>query len=75
MKPIVGNSGLEVSLDDLCYMIYQGFGDWAVRGFILDRQRDGHQLSDVRWAVCEPCEEENPVYEEACLICGTTARG
>ena len=73
MDVIYDKHGNEVSLDDLCYLISQGFGTWAVDAFIHSRQRDGQQLSDVRWALCEPCEEECPVYQDACLVCGTTA--
>jgi len=72
MDVIYDKNGDEVSLDDLCSLISQGFGTWAVDAFIRSRQRDGQQLSDVRWASCEPCEEDVPVYENACLICGTT---
>ena len=72
MDVIYDKQGDEVSLDDLCSLISQGFGTWAVEAFIYSRQRDGQQLSDVRWARCEPCEETTPTYEEACLICGTT---
>jgi len=25
-----------------------------------------------KWGMCEPCESKQPIYDNACLVCGTT---
>ena len=71
MDAIYDGNHHEVGLDDLCYIIYQGFGQSGVIDFIRSRQ-ENVTLMDVGWALCEPCEIDSPIYEGACLVCGTT---
>lgn len=47
----------------ICEEIYRWYGSPGVMKYGAD-----HNLPD---AYCEPCEEHTPIYENACLVCGT----
>ena len=70
MKHMEDAHGNTVTLGEFCYLMYQGFGEWAVIAFVLDRRHAG-DLPDVSWATCDPCEYKMPFYENACLVCST----
>jgi hypothetical protein len=58
-----------LSVHDLCYLIYQGFGQWGVEEFahrILSKENLG-----LVWLSCSPCENVEPFIDNACLICST----
>ena len=59
-----------MALSELCYAIYQMFGQFAVLNFIRDRQ-NSNQLPQVTWNDCEPCEEWSAFDNDSCLVCGT----
>lgn len=58
--------GEQVTLHNLCYLIYQGFGQHAVHNFVE------HNLPEVVWSFCEGCDIFSPIHEDACLVCGTS---
>lgn len=67
MKYTEDKNGEQVTLNDLCYLIYQGFGQGTVLAFC---DSIGHET----WAVCDACEIESPVtdeHEPSCLVCGS----
>ena len=61
----------EIPFSEVCQRIYEGFGMWAVIGFVNDRQHNG-DLQDIKWATCPPCEEYMPIEGNNCLVCGST---
>ncbi len=65
-SPVEDHNGDKVTLHNLCYLIYQAFGQYAVHNFIDDNNPDG-----VVWSMCQPCETFSPIYENACLVCAT----
>ena len=69
MKYTTDKHDNEVTLYDLCHIIYQGFGQDAVIAFC---DSIGHET----WQVCDACEIESPVTDEpdredVCLVCGS----
>jgi len=54
----------------LAYAIYENMGQRAVH-----RSVESGTLKVDCWAPCEPCEEESPIYDNACLVCGTGVDG
>jgi hypothetical protein len=69
MKYTTDKHDNEVSFDDLCQLIYKGFGQDAVLGFC---DSIGHET----WLVCDACEIESPITdspdaEPTCLVCGS----
>jgi hypothetical protein len=67
MKPILIPNGKPLTFQDLCYLIYQAYGEAAVISFIEDVEEPG-----VSWSNCETCVGECPIYEGGCLLCGGT---
>ena len=63
------HNGEQVTLHELCYMIYQGFGQDAVHNFI-----DSNTLYGVTWHTCDTCEVLSPIFDNGCLVCGNTVR-
>lgn len=59
--------GEQVTLHNLTYAIYQGFGQDAVHAFALDIQKRGEAIT---WKMCQPCEVVSPINDNACLVCG-----
>ena len=49
------------------YKLYEKGGCSAV----VDACNNG-KLKYDKWGECEPCESEQPIYDDACLVCGTT---
>lgn len=68
MKTIYDNYNDEVTLHDVCYLIYQGYGTSIVRQFADVLRQDGEAITDHQ---CVPCEDDTPHYDNVCLICGT----
>lgn len=66
MNYMEDHNGEEVTLHNLCYLIYQGFGQQAVHTFVEQN------LPEVVWSWCEPCEVFSPIHEDGCLVCGNT---
>ena len=56
-------------LSNLCYKMYELFGQWSVINFVKDRQDNG-QLQNVDWLDCDSCEEYSPFLDVKCLVCG-----
>ena len=52
------------------YEIYEEGGYSAV----IDACNEG-KLKYDKWGSCEPCESEQPIYNNACLSCGSTYYG
>ena len=48
------------------YKLYEKGGSSAV----VDACNNG-KLKYDSWGICEPCEAEQPIYEDVCLVCGT----
>ena len=70
MKYTTDKHDNKVSFEDLCHLIYQGFGQDAVLAFCTS-------INWHLWYWCEPCEAESPVSDNpsvrtACLVCGST---
>ena len=61
----------EIPFAELCQQIYEGFGQWAVIGFVNDRQHNGY-LKDITWDSCDMCEEWSPFESDGCLICAVS---
>lgn len=64
------HNGNEVSVHNLCYLIYQGFGQQAVLAF-ADYLTNNNLLAGISWQTCEPCETESAIYDNACLVCSS----
>jgi len=70
MKYTTDNTGTEIRLSDLCYFIYQGFGQDTVIKFC-------ESIDWQSWYFCNDCEYESPCSDEpdswaTCLVCGST---
>tara|TARA_R100001530_G_C4275055_1_gene144082 strand:+ start:208 stop:462 length:255 start_codon:yes stop_codon:yes gene_type:complete len=48
------------------YKLYERDGCSSV----VDACNNG-KLKYDKWGMCEPCELEQPIYDDACLVCGT----
>ena len=72
MKQIHDHHGKEVTLYDLSYFIYQGFGAWGVDSAIHALKE---HLPNVTWAYCGFCEgdypHDTPEGNHVCLVCGS----
>lgn len=62
------HNGEQVTLHNLAYLIYQGYGQDAVHQFALDIAKRGEAIS---WQMCQPCEIVSPINDNACLVCAT----
>lgn len=68
MRTIIDNYGDEVTVHDICYLIYQGFGQRATESFVnLFLKPEGVEVADH---YCTGCESIEPFHDNACLICG-----
>lgn len=68
MKTVYDNYGDDVSLHDICYLIYQAFGQSIVESFALSLEKYGEEIT---WGACAPCEDQTPFYQSLCLVCST----
>lgn len=64
------HNGEQVSLHNLAYLIYLAYGQEATISFARIAQNHGE---DISWLKCGPCEDQAPFFENACLVCATTA--
>lgn len=72
MKTIFDNYNDEVTLHDIAYLIYQGFGQTGVVAFA---HHFLHYMNvDISWHNCEPCDSLTPFYEDVCLVCATARK-
>lgn len=67
MKPILIPNGKPLTFADLCYLIYQAYGESITINFIEDVEEPG-----VSYVHCDTCVGESPIYEGSCLLCGGT---
>jgi hypothetical protein len=62
------HNGEQVKFEDLCHIMYQGFGQQTVIAFC-------ESIGWDQWLVCDACETESPVQSEfnqsTCLVCGS----
>lgn len=68
MKTVIDSHDSELDLHELCYLIYQGFGQRVVEEFATLIEAHGE---NIVWAHCEPCESTTPIYASLCLVCAT----
>lgn len=59
-----------LNFDELCQHIYEAFGAYAVVHLVENRQKAG-VLLDVTWADCNGCDWHSPIWDNACLVCGS----
>jgi hypothetical protein len=66
-------AGEEIDLHDLCYLIYQGFGQNAVEDFVHHTVKNySYSLySQLEMRDCIPCEARTTHHESVCLVCST----
>lgn len=67
MKYTTDKHDNEVTFEDLCGLIYSGFGQQTLIAFC---DNIGHET----WLVCDACETESPVtgdHDQTCLVCGS----
>jgi hypothetical protein len=55
----------EQSLQEICLSLYERGGQFAVEDYILERH------PEQEWGWCLPCDNEEPLDNEVCLVCGT----
>jgi hypothetical protein len=51
-------------IEKICGLIYEEYGQGAVISF-------ADSIGWDVWQVCEPCEYESPILDNACLVCGS----
>ena len=48
------------------YKLYEKGG----YSLVIDACNDSRLKYD-KWGMCEPCESNQPIYDNSCLVCGT----